>query len=256
MRWKCCLLLLILMVPAWALEGAPAKMGLAPFYKKYVNAAGIPVVASARVSDQALETAASIVTSMLSARADLTSELIRQRVRVAVMAPQEVTTDIPEHADLNRVFPVFDWNLRCRGVGATQERPACSCAEENLLQLPEDRYRGENILIHEFAHTVLQMGLETRDPNFRAILVKTYQAARAQRLWDNTYAGSNPDEYWAEGVQDWFDCNQVGSDGIHNHIHTQEQLRRYDPTLAALLAQVFPSHLAWNGRTLVHRAAH
>ena len=51
------------------------------------------------------------------------------------------------------------------------------------------------------------------------------------------YAGVNRAEYWAEGVQDWFDTNRT-MDHDHNHIHTRDQLKSYDPELCKLLADV------------------
>ena len=51
------------------------------------------------------------------------------------------------------------------------------------------------------------------------------------------YAGKNRSEYWAEGVQYWFDTNRT-MDHDHNHIHTREQLKKYDPHLAALCKDV------------------
>ena len=52
------------------------------------------------------------------------------------------------------------------------------------------------------------------------------------------YAGNNSAEYWAEGVQDWFDTNRT-MDHDHNQLHTRAQLKTYDPPLAALCAEVF-----------------
>ncbi|NQU21032.1 MAG: hypothetical protein HQ567_07085 [Candidatus Nealsonbacteria bacterium] len=51
------------------------------------------------------------------------------------------------------------------------------------------------------------------------------------------YAGKNRSEYWAEGVQNWYDTNRT-MDHDHNHIHTREQLEAYDPGLAALCKDV------------------
>jgi len=51
------------------------------------------------------------------------------------------------------------------------------------------------------------------------------------------YALVNPAEYWAEGVQAWFDTNRT-MDHDHNHIHTRAQLKSYDPELARLCADV------------------
>ncbi len=51
------------------------------------------------------------------------------------------------------------------------------------------------------------------------------------------YALVNAAEYWAEGVQDWYDTNRT-MDHDHNHIHTRVQLKTYDPELAKLCAEV------------------
>ena len=51
------------------------------------------------------------------------------------------------------------------------------------------------------------------------------------------YAGSNQAEYFAEGVQCWFDTNRT-MDHDHNHIHTRDQLKAYDPGLAKLCEEV------------------
>lgn len=51
------------------------------------------------------------------------------------------------------------------------------------------------------------------------------------------YAHKNRSEYWAEGVQCWYDTNRT-MDHDHNHIHTRKQLRTYDPHLAKLCEDV------------------
>ena len=51
------------------------------------------------------------------------------------------------------------------------------------------------------------------------------------------YGTKNRGEYWAEGVQCWYDTNRT-MDHDHNHIHTREQLKAYDPALAKLCADV------------------
>ena len=75
---------------------------------------------------------------------------------------------------------------RRRGFGATRSRLVCSVAEENLLGLAEDRYRGESIFIHEFAHTLHLMALRRVDPDFDGKLRALYQDAMRQGLWRGT----------------------------------------------------------------------
>ena len=51
------------------------------------------------------------------------------------------------------------------------------------------------------------------------------------------YASKNRAEYFAEGVQCWYNTNRT-MDHDHNHIHTREQLKEYDPGLAQFCAEI------------------
>mgnify|MGYP001626358325 CR=1 FL=1 len=216
-------------------EETVKKFNLSPFYKKFVSAGGIPIIGSEKVSDHALLEAAYIINNMLSGRDDLREAIIRNKVRVVVMAYNEFTTDIPEHSDLQ---PKDYWDRRARGLGATKIRPATSCGEENLLCFPNDPYFDENILIHEFGHTIHEIALAEVDPTFDARLKAAYEQAIKEGLWRGTYAATNRHEYWAEGVQIWFHANRTLAHE-HNFVNTREQLKNYDPRLATLLEEVF-----------------
>lgn len=91
----------------FTVTGPPAQLELDPFYKKYVDAQGIPVVSSEKVPDPALLVPRDIVQFMLSDRADLRKELIRKKWKVAIMAETERTYDIPEHRKF-RLLPTID----------------------------------------------------------------------------------------------------------------------------------------------------
>jgi hypothetical protein len=210
-------------------------LDLDPFYHKHVFVGPLSVVGSEKVTDAALLEAAWLIRQMIGHRPDILQALADSRTRFAVMATSEFTTDLPEHSDLR---PADYWDKRARGLGASRQRPAVSCGEENLLKSPGDPYSTENILIHEFGHSVHEMGLSRLDPQFDARLEATYDAALEQGLWTGTYAASNRSEYWAEGVQNWFDTNRQ-NDSEHNHVNTRAELQEYDPRLATLLEEVF-----------------
>jgi hypothetical protein len=219
-----------------AIKPPPASLGLDPFYKKYLNAKGIPVVSSDQPADDALRIACNITVKMLEKRNDVRLQMIDHGGLVAVMGQHEVTTDIPEHRDLYEAFPGVDWN-QYRGLGGTEARPATSCAEENLLCFANDPYKGENILIHEFAHGIEHLGIRPLNDGFVAQRDADYNAAVAAGKWKNTYADDNSEEYWAEGVQDWFDANleAIPANGIHNKINTRPELKSYDRPLYDLI---------------------
>ena len=159
--------------------------------------------------------------------------MIQRDVYFVVMAPDEMTTDVPEQRDMQ---PKDYWDRRARGLGGR----VCSCGEENLLNLPGDRYPVENILIHEFSHTIHNYGLSSVDPNFDERLKSTTSRRWLMGSGKETYAASNREEYWAEGVQDYFDCNASSPrEGVHNEVNTREELQKYDPRLFALIDEVF-----------------
>ena len=208
---------------------------LDPFYEQWVDVEGLPVVASAKVNPYAVKEAAYLIRQMIGHRQDVLQALTQNNVRFAVMAYNELTTQIPEHSDLQ---PDFYWDRRARGLGPTPTRPATSCGEENLLNYQGDPYSTENILVHEFSHAIHQMGLRTVDSSFDDRLKATFEAAVEKGLWKDTYAITNKAEYWAEGTQSWFDTNWANDDQ-HNHVDTRDKLKEYDPALAALLTEVF-----------------
>ena len=106
---------------------------LDPFYQQWIDVGGLPVVASAKVNSYAIREAAWLITQMIGHRTDVLRALAQNRVRFAVMAHDELTTDIPEHSDL---VPAGYWDRRARGLGPTPQRPATSSGEENLLSYP------------------------------------------------------------------------------------------------------------------------
>lgn len=211
------------------------RLSLDPFYEKHLSIGGFPIVTSEKVSDFALLEAAYLIDRMIGHRPEILEAITQAGVRLAIMAPDEFTTAIPEHSDHE---PPAYWDKRARGLGSTTERPAVSCGEENLLEYPGDPYARENILIHEFAHTIHHQGITAVDPTFQKRLESIFAKAKLEGLWKGKYAGTNPSEYWAEGVQSWFDTNRE-NDHDHNHVDTREELRDYDPRLAKLVEEVF-----------------
>jgi hypothetical protein len=205
--------------------------GLSPKYKKCLMLGPVPILGTAKLQDVALAEAHWVLSRMMEGRDDLLKAIADQKIRIAIMAYDERTLDVPEHSDLK---PADYWNRRARGLGATKWRPAISGAEENLLELKGDPYRGENILIHEFGHVVHEIGLARVDPTFDGRLKKAYEEAMAKGLWKGGYAATNHKEYWAEGVQAWFDCNDS-----RNLVVTRAELVPKDKALADLLKEVF-----------------
>jgi hypothetical protein len=226
------------------LTAPPASLNLDDYYTQYCEANGLPILGGSEVSAAALKEAWYEVMHMMSMRQDLLQTMVDEGTRVAIIGTTEVITDIPEYADLDEDFPLEgeSWDDRARGLGATPNIPVSSGAEENLLcDSVNDVYDGEDIFVHEFAHSVAIMGLENTDALFQTQLEATYVAAMALGRWESTYAATDSAEYWAEGVQSWFNVNQQPQVGIHNEVDTRAELKIYDPALHSLISTIFPS---------------
>jgi hypothetical protein len=235
----------------------PPALRFDPFYAKYVDAGGIPVIGSARAPDAALLVARDIVAGMLAHRPDLRAELAREGVRVSVIATEEGITDLPENRHWKkparddprltqcelkyfaRIEAVSDrdyWNARARGIGGAYT----SVGAENLLALPGDRYFGENILVHEFSHAILS-AIQEADPKLYADVERAFARAVAAGLWKGDYASVTVQEYWAEGTQFWFNDNKLARVDDAQIVSSRD-LKRYDPRLWAALSQVYRGH--------------
>ena len=227
-------------VQAFRMGGVPS------FYTQQASAGGFPVVASAKVSPYALKEAVYIIDMMLSKRPDVREAMVKSGARLSILAHNEFTCDQPEWAwlaeekeeGLDNLSARDFRDARARGMGGSITDPYCSCAEENLLAYDGDPYSTENILIHELAHNIHLRGMSNVDATFDKRVKAAYNAAMKAGLWKGKYASVNHHEYFAEGVQSWFDNNRE-PDHDHNHVNTRAELLDYDPGLAALCREVF-----------------
>jgi hypothetical protein len=216
-------------------SSVPGDLSFDPFYGKYCDADGIPIISSQEVDDLALQQAYYIVMNMLVAVPDIRRELISNGAYFGIIGKNERQTSLPEYSHMDSAY----WDQRARGLGGSFGVPITSSAEENLLCLRNDRYRGESIAVHEFAHTISLMGLGDEFDSLLVEFTEIYESAIDQGLWENTYAGSDIQEYWAEGVQSYFSTNlqSLLGDGVHNHVNTREELAEYDPALYEFISK-------------------
>lgn len=201
------------------------------FYKKYVDVNGLSVAASTEVADEALQRTHYLVSHLLAGRPDILQAMVKNGTRLIIIGKDQVYTDMPEYR--NHPNPAYQ-NERVRGTGGLA---VTSFGEENLLNLPLDRYDDESIAVHEFCHTI-DAALRRIDPSWRERLLETYRHALSRGLWKNAYTASNPAEYWAEICQSYFDCNRINN-WNHAAIGTREQLKQYDPEGYELVKTTF-----------------
>jgi hypothetical protein len=223
------------------------------FYKKYADAEGYPILASAKVSDAAVAIVRDQVNYMLGNRPDIRDTMIAHGGRVVVMAETEYTMDVPEQrgwvvpkyldprltvqeraryyepGGLGSMTAPGYWNPRARGMGGTMT----TCAEENVLGFYNTRYWGTNICVHEFSHAIMGAGIGNADPKWFQQIVDSYKHAKAACLRTaNGYAGNTFNEYWATGVE-WY----VGNGG-----KDRAGLKQTDPTLYEVISRLIPEN--------------
>ena len=220
----------------------PHTLGVDPFYKKYVDAFGIPVIASDEVPDAALLVARDIVNSMLAARPDLRKAMIARKWRTGVIAEVEMTMDIPEYARMKR--PGAPARRAGRAGGPRLPRQPIPRPRRQS----DDRRGGEparvsgNALLGR-AHLRPRVrarddgrGIRDVDPAMHAEIRAAYDAAMAAGKYVHPdgrkhYATTNAGEYWAEGVQWWFFSNYGECFAGNVKVETPEEFAAYDPKL-------------------------
>jgi len=196
------------------------------FFSKELLCDGIPIKSHQVVSDQALYVAYARLQMLLAHLPIVSSNIVAAKVELHIIGKDQVTTDLPEwRQDKGKPLPEYNGltrDQRTRGMGGQ----LTSCGEENLLQLKQDRYFGRDICVHEFSHVIRNYGMDEKTV---ARFDEQYQKSLKAGLWVNSYAGSNPDEFFAE-LSMWY----FGTHGDRHMTGTKPDngpagLKQYDP---------------------------
>jgi hypothetical protein len=196
------------------------------FFIKQLSFHGILIKAPSVVVDDAMFALYDRMATETAHLPMVVTNLAAAGAEIHIIGRDQVTTDLPEWRQDKHV-PLDEYNgltrdQRTRGMGGL----ITSCAEENLLNLPQDRYRGRDICMHEFAHNIEGAGMQR---SVRAMFDNQYQISKSKSLWINSYAGSNPNEYFAELTMWYFgthgDLNMTGPKPENG----PEGLKKYDP---------------------------
>lgn len=197
------------------------------FYSKQIEFEGIPIKAAEAVENRALHIAHQRLSKLFvgfgSYRSLILANLVRQGVELHVIGRLQNMTDLPENRSRKDMrsedFGGLTLDERSRGGGGR----LVSCGEENLLALPGDRYAGQDICIHEFAHAIRSFGLP--EP-LRRQFDQQFENSLAKNLWAGDYAATNPDEFFAELTRRYFGKGR-------------EDFRSYDPDSFALFRRFY-----------------
>jgi hypothetical protein len=214
------------------------------FFSKLLDFRGIPIKAHKVVSDEAMYAAydrlALLFTNLLSKQPMVISNLVAAGVELHIIGRDQVTTDLPEwQQDKGKQLEEYNGltrDQRTRGMGGR----LTSCGEENLLRLQKDRYFGRDICLHEFSHSIRNHGIPSA---LRARFDAQFRRSLDKGLWQKSYAGSNPDEFFAELTMWYF--------GTHGDLRMTgpkpengpEGLKKYDPEAYALMDDFYSGRI-------------
>ncbi len=206
----------------------PHSLGLHPYYTKYLDAGGVPVLSSSDVSDEELFQVRDTFLAMLSDRPDLRKTMNDHGFRLLIYPLRfergGLVSDLPEFRGAglsNRVFGVAGRTPYGWVAGGPEVARHCN-----------------RVMIHEIAHLIEDASrLQSGGDQFMQKLNSAYQAAMLRGLWQDRYASTNVFEYWAELVLAWLTPSQFDGwlgPGYH-------KLADYDPVGAALVEEVLGS---------------
>ena len=175
--------------------GLPPHLNADPYYQKYLNAGGVPILAPETVSDEELRRTQATFLGMVADRPDLLDVLASQNTRILIYDRERGgLAQLPEFADYS------DSNVS----GLFGDTPYGGAVAAPAMTT----YHCNETLIHEIAHALdyairVQDGKAYRESGFKQARNQAYLSAMNAGLWSGRYESTVSQEYWAEMVVHW-----------------------------------------------------
>lgn len=234
----------------------PAKLKIDPYYTKFTWAREFTVVGSKQVSDAAMLKANDTIRKMFAYRHDILKAMIADGVRLVILGPREQLSDLPEFKTAKTSVDLVRFNEY------SESNRLVVVPEENVLQSSEEPFTGKNLVVSLFAKALYhvtakrpvdpefdkrrdkqqyELRVKRLDIEFDKRLEKTFGDAKSKSLWRGTAASRDRVEYWAAGVEAFFDATGSGTPpiGADRPITTRETLKSYDADLFTLVDETF-----------------
>ena len=203
--------------------GPPPHLNADPYYQKYLNASGIPILAPESVPDEELRRTQATLLGMVADRPDLLDVLASQNTRILLYDKEKGgPAQLPELADDSD--SEFSGVFTETSYGGAVVAPAMTT------------YHCNETLIHEIAHA-LDYAIRTQDwkayreSGFKQARNQTYLSAMNAGLWSGRYESTVSQEYWAEMVVHW-----LRPDLFRTQLGLRD-LSEYDSNAARLVEQ-------------------
>jgi hypothetical protein len=209
------------------------------FYSKMIDFDGLYIKAHKDVSDEALREAYRRLYAQMANQPNVHWNLKMAGSELHIIGRDQVTSDLPEYRRMKgrRMDGNLTVDERTRGMGGL----VASCGEENLLLLNKDRYRGRDICVHEFGHNIFTSGIPA---SIREKIVEQYNDSLKNGHWRGDYAGTNPNEFFAELTMWYFGTRgELAMQGPKPE-DGREGLKKYDPEAFALMDNFYSGRIS------------
>ena len=175
-----------------------------PFYTQRLDDGGIPIRAHASVSKRALLEARERLERLLHDAPRLRRNLEARGYELHIIGLEQFASDLPEYRSKRGTTlsngQLFDWHM-IGGHGSETAASYSSCSEGTLLPIVGFKLFGDDTCLHELGHVIDGVALAA---DVRARIVIEYYASMGAGDWKDTYAASNPSEWFAEVTKYYF----------------------------------------------------
>jgi len=205
------------------------------YYTKYASANGVILATGPKVDDAAVIQYCRLLTEM-HANEDVRKAVIADKMWFTMIDENEQLSSLPQ---ISKAYGT-SLNQRARGLGGLTPT---ICAEDSIMCLPGDRWRGDCICPHEAGHTLYSSGI-ARVPSLSSRLKTITASARSSGRIANAYVWEDGNEsgMMAWGVQVWYDCAINGTKGAyHSDINTRAELQKEMPEFYEFLSDLMPA---------------
>jgi hypothetical protein len=205
-----------------------------PYYQKYADANGIIVATGSKVDDQALVRYCRLLSEMIS-NAEVRQAVIADKMWFTMIDDTEQLSSLPQ---ISKAYGT-SLNQRARGLGGLTPT---ICAEDSIMCMPGDRWKGDCICPHETGHTLYSSGI-AKVPDLSKRLTAITNSVKSSGRLANAYVWEDGNEsgMMAWGVQAWYDCAIDGTNGAyHSDINTRAELQKELPEFYQLLSELMP----------------
>lgn len=215
------------------------------FYTKFKRSQGLLIKGSKLVEDQSLEKASKVIDRMIFKRVDIKERLMGNMAEISIIAKHESYCDLPEARDL-RGKKTFDGRDFCKicGGGGVMGRPITAVCEDNLLKTASDPYFGkEDILTHEFAHTIHLLGMNDSD---KKVVTAMFMSAKKKGTFEKNLYGkpaymmANEEEFFACLSAVWFGVHNPKSVSLSAELNGRESIKLKLPGMYYFLKSIYP----------------